>query len=196
MGVITMGRASISVGVIFCLFFVQSVSVAASFGPDTVRDQVKQFGTGARVKVKLASGQKVSGLIGAVRDNGFTLAKKNGDTSRQIAYNDVRQLKLSSRRYTAHQDVDAAAARRVVEALGVGKHIMVNPTGAHAIHGNIQTIEPDHFTVLPDRSTVPVTIAYNDIHHVEKNLTLGGTIVLVVLIVAALVVITTVVATH
>jgi hypothetical protein len=191
-----MWRASICVGVIFCLFVVQSVSMAASFGPETVKDQVEQLGPGARVKIKLTDGRRASGVIAAFRDGGFTLAPKNGGASRQIAYSDVRQLKLSSRRYTAHQEVDPQAARRVVEALGVGKHIMVNPTGAHAIHGNIQTIEADHFTVLPDRSTVPVTIAYNDIHHVEKNLTVGGTIVLVVLIVAALVVITTVAATH
>ena len=191
-----MGRASISVGVIFCLFVVQSVSMAASFGPGTVREQVEELGPGAPVKLKLDRGQKVSGVIGAFQEDGFTLAPKNGGASQEIAYKDVRQLKLSSRRYTAHQDVDAAEARRVVEALGVGKHIMVNPTGAHAIHGNIQSIEADHFTVLPDRSTVPVTIAYADIHHVEKNLTLGATIVLVVLIVTAAIVIGVVAATH
>ena len=170
--------------------------MAASFGPENVRDQVEQFGPGARVKVKLSNGQKISGVVAALQQDGFALAPKKGGASQHIAYSDVRQLKLGSRRYTAHQEVDSQAARRVVMALGVGKHIMVNPTGAHAIHGNIQTIEADHFTVLPDRSTVPVTIAYNDIHHVEKNLTVGGTIVLVVLIVAALVVITTVAATH
>lgn len=191
-----MWRASISVGVIFCLFVVQSVSMAASFGPATVKQQVEQLGPGARVKVKLANGQKVSGEIAKLRDDGFALASKNGAAPRQIAYNDVRQLKLGSRRYTAHQQVDPATARRVVQALGVGRHIMVNPTGRHAIHGNIQAIGADQFTVLPDHSNAPVTIAYNDVHHVEKNLTLGGTIVLVVLIVAAVVVITTVAATH
>lgn len=191
-----MWRASISEGVIFCLFVVQSLSTAAPLGLGTVREQVEQLGPGARVKVKLTSGQKLSGVIGVFRDADFTLETGNGGASRQIAYGDVRQLRLGSRRYTAHQDVDPEAARRVVVALGVGQHIMVNPKGAPAIHGNIQAIDANRFTVIPDHSTAPVTLAYNDVRHVEKNLTFGGTIVLVVLIVAAVVVITTVAATR
>ena len=191
-----MWRASISTGVVFCLFVVQSLSTAAPFGPETVREQVEQLGPGARVKVKLTSNQKLSGVIGAFRDEGFTLETGNGGASHQIAYADVRQLKLGSRRFTAHQTAEPEAARRVVVMLGVGQHIMVNPKGAPAIHGNIQAIDADQFTVIPDHSTAPVTIAYNDIRHVEKNLTFGGTIVLVVLIVAAVVVITTVAATR
>src|SRR5579859_7995129 len=167
----TMWRASISIGVVFCLFVVQSLSMAASFGPGTVREQAEQLGAGARVKVKLTSGQKLSGLIGAFRDEGFTLETGNGGAPQQIPYGEVRQLKLGSRRFTAHQAVEPEAARRVVVALGVGQHIMVNPKGAPAIHGNIQAIDADQFTVIPDHSTAPVTIAYNDVRHVEKNLT-------------------------
>jgi len=191
-----MWRASVSVGVIFCLFVVQSLSTAAPFGPGTVREQVEQLGPGASVKVKLITGERLSGIIETFQDQDFTLQTGNAVASRQVAYADVRQLKLSSRRYTAHLDATPEAARRVVVALGVGQHIMVNPKGAPAIHGNIQAIAPEQFTVIPDHSTVPVTLAYNDIRHVEKNLTLGGTIVLVVLIVAAVVVITTVAATR
>ncbi len=189
-------RPVISLVVIYSLFLVQSLSAAGSFGPGTVHDQVEQFGPGARVKVKLTSGQRVSGSIDSVRENGFSIVTNKDEGPREIGYGDVRQLKLATRRYTAHDHPDPSAARRVVMALGVGHHIVVNPSGEKAIHGNIQSIDTEGFTVVPDNAAKPVTIAYSDIRHVEQNLSLVGTIVLVVLILAAVVVITTVVATH
>jgi hypothetical protein len=50
-----------------------------------------------------------------------------------------------------------------------------------------QAIESNQFTLLPDGQTRPVQVAYSDISKVEKNLSLGATIVLVVLIPAAVV---------
>ena len=90
----------------------------------------------------------------------------------------MRQLKLSGRGYTAQEHPDPQDARRVVLALGVGQHIVVNPKGARAVHGNIHSIDSEQFTLIPDHAAGPVTIAYNEIRHVEKNLSLGGTILL------------------
>ena len=176
---------------IFCLFVVQSVS-AASFAPATVKEQAEQLGLGAKIKLKLATGDRVSGSIEAIRDDGLLISSKGGADPKLIGYEEIRQLKIASRRYTRHDAGDPLAARRVVVALGVGQHIVVNPDGKKAIHGNIQSIDADGFTVMPDRETAPVQIAYADVRHVEKNLSLGGTIVLVVLIVAAVIVITAV----
>jgi len=77
----------------------------------------------------------------------------------------------------------------VVAALGIGKHIGVKTTGGREFHGHIQLIEPDSFTMLPDREAAPVQIAYGEVKYVEKNLSLGATVVLVVLIAAAVIVI-------
>jgi hypothetical protein len=40
---------------------------------------------------------------------------------------------------------------------------------------------------MPDHETAPVEIPFDQVRYVEKNITLGSTIVLVVLIVAAVV---------
>ena len=182
-------RSLLALATLFCFFVVQSVS-AAAFTPANVKDQAEQFGPGAKVKLRLTSGKTVSGSIQAVRDDGLLLTAKGSADPKLVPYGDVRQLKLSSRRFTEHDHPDdSLAARRVVVALGVGQHIVVNPKGRKAIHGNIQSIDADQFTVMPDFETTPVTIAYADIHHVEKNLSLGATIVLVVLIVAVVIVI-------
>ena len=99
-------------------------------------------------------------------------------------------------RYRAHGHPDPAEARRVVLALGMGKHVVVNTTAGREFHGNIVAIEQGYFSVVPDRQTAPVQIAYADIKHVEKNLSLGATIVLLVLIAAAVVVAASVAATR
>src|SRR5205814_6379545 len=115
---------------------------------------------------------------------------------KSIAYDQVTEMKLTKRRYRASGEPDAAEARRVVLALGVGKHVVVNAIGGREVHGNIQAIEPGYFSVLPDQQNAPVQIAYGDVRHVEKNLSLGATIVLLVLIAAAVVVAASVAATR
>ena len=57
-------------------------------------------------------------------------------------------------------------------------------------------IGPVSFSVLPDQQSAAIQIAYGDIRHVEKNLSLGATIVLLVLIAAAVLVAATVAATR
>ena len=54
-------------------------------------------------------------------------------------------VELLKRRYRAHGQPDAAEARRVVLALGMGKHIVVNTTAGRELHGNIVAIEPGYF---------------------------------------------------
>jgi ribosome maturation factor RimP len=171
--------------VVFCLFTVQSLTAATPFNPNSIRRQAEQLGPGAHIRLRLANGEKMAGSIEAIQDGGLVVNGGKESTPKLIAYEQVAQLRLASRRYTAHGHPDVPAARRVVAALGVGQHIVVKESGAKSIHGHIQAIDEERFVLLPDDSTAPVTIAYSDVRHVEKNLSFGATIVLVVLIAAA-----------
>jgi len=187
-----MQRKTIALAVVFCLFIVQSLTAATPFNPASIRQQADQLGTGARVRLKLASGGKLVGSIAAIQDDGLLFAAGQQNTPKLIAYNEVAQLKLASRRYRASGETDALHVRRVVSTLGVGQHVVVNRAGAKALHGHIQSFDSDHFTVLPDHEAAPVQISYSEVRHVEKNLSFGATIVLVILILAAVVVAATV----
>ena len=182
-------RRILAVALVTCLFWADSLRAATSFTPSSIRQQVEQFGVGAKVGLKLAGGEKLRGSIEAIDDDGFLLG------ARRIAYDQVAQMQLASRIYRASKG-GPEDARRVALALGVGKHVVVKMTGNRELHGHIQALDSDHFTLMPDRQAAPVQIAYNDVQHLEKNLSFGATIVLVVLIVAAVVVAASVAATR
>src|SRR5262249_11352459 len=55
-------------------------------------------------------------------------------------------------------------------------------------HGLIQSIGAGSFSVIPDKQNAPVQFVYADVQHVENNLSLGATIVLIVLIAAGVLV--------
>jgi len=180
----------VAAGLAFCLFHVSLVrplSASTPFYPTSVKQQVDTFGVGARVGLKLAGGRKVRGSIESVDDQGFLLS--DGErAARRIAYDQVAQLRLAERAYRAKGETDPDAARRVVVSLGVGRHAVVK-FGGLELHGNIQAIAADDFTLLPDRATVPVRISYSEVRYVEKNLSLHGTIFLLAVIAVAVAVI-------
>lgn len=182
-------RKSIGLGLVFCVYYfslVQSLSAAATFNPASIKQQVDNFGVGAKVGMKLAQGERLRGSIESIDDQGFVVSDRDG--SRRIPYDQVAQLRLAQRAYRAKAEIDPIAARRVVVNLGVGRHAVVKFSGRE-LHGNIQAIAATHFTLLPDHEAAPVEIPYDQVRYVEKNITLGSTIVLVVLIVAAVAVI-------
>ena len=80
------------------------------------------------------------------------------------------KLKLADVYYRADGRPDPIEARRTVVGLGIGKHVMVKLEGGRKVHGNIETIEADHFTLLPDQQATALPIAYGDIWQVEPNL--------------------------
>ena len=164
--------------------------------PAPIKEQVDQFGVGAKVGVKLAGGEKLRGSIDAIEGQGFLLSSQRENGPRRIPYDEVAELKLAKRVYRASDQPDVVEAKRVVVALGVGKHAVVKVTGGKKLHGHIQAIEGDHFTLQPDNQPSPVQIAYSDVWYVEKNLSAGATIVLVILIGAAVLVAATVMATR
>jgi preprotein translocase subunit YajC len=193
---VSIWRPTTALVVAFCLFIVQTLTAATPFDPTAIKKQADQLGPGAKIRLRLITGPELVGFMDAIHDDGLLISGKMIETPKLITYEQMARLTPATRRYTAHGAVDPVAARRVVIALGVGQHIVVNRAGAKAIHGNIQAIEADRFTVLPDHQTTSVTIAYSDIRHVEKNLSLGATVVLIVLIAAAVVVAASVAATR
>jgi len=75
-----------------------------------------------------------------------------------------------------------------VLGLGVGHHIQVKTTTGKEYHGNIQTIDTDTFTLLPDRQTVSVEIPFSQVQYVEQNLSTVAKIAIAVVVVATIVV--------
>ncbi len=134
------------------------------------RQQVDQFGVGAKVKVRLRDGRKLRGSIQAIQDETFLLASARGVSPQPVSYDQVRQLQLAKLTYRARGQQDPAEARRVAAGLGVGHHIVVKTAAGEEYHGNIQALASDHFVVLPDRATAPVIIAYADVVQLGPNL--------------------------
>lgn len=149
--------------------------------PGLMKQQVERWGVGAKVKVKLQGGNKLRGSIVGIEDQGFTLEGKGQGPAKRIPYADLAGVELAKRSYRAAGQPDPAEARRVVEALGVGKHVMVKTTHGKEYHGHIQGIEQEQFTILPDHQKKPVRIAYNDVVRVEQNLSKGTWIAIGVL---------------
>ncbi len=180
-------KATATVLVACMLHFSLGNALASPNVPDPalVKQHVDLFGRGARVSLKLANGQKLRGSIGAIEDQAFLLAPQRETTPRRILYDQVSELKLAKRLYRASGQPDPVEAKRMVVTLGVGKHVAVQVPSGKKLHGHIQAIEGERFTLVPDNQTAPVQIEYSDVHYVEKNLSFGATIVLVVLIVAA-----------
>jgi ribosome maturation factor RimP len=157
-------------------------------GPEQVKQQLGQLGVGANLKVQLAGGKKLKGSVVSLGEESFELKTKSGDSPRQIAYNNVNQVNLAKLKYRAKGAPDAVEARRVVLGLGVGRHIQVKTTAGQEYHGNIQIIDSDTFTMLPDRQTAPVQIAFSDVQYVEQNLSTGAKVAIIAGVAAAVLV--------
>jgi small nuclear ribonucleoprotein (snRNP)-like protein len=179
---------------VFCIGILPVNDVAAlagdtPSGSDRVKQQVDQFGVGANLKVQLADGKKLKGSVVSLGDYGFELSARPGDSPRHIAYNNVNEVKLAKLVYRAKAAPDAVEARRVVLGLGVGRHIQVKTTAGKEYHGNIQAIESDLFTLLPDHQTASVQIAFADVQYVEQNLSRGAKIAIIIAAVAGAVIV-------
>jgi hypothetical protein len=68
----------------------QSPQVAT---PSAVEAQVKKFGVGKDVKVRLTDGAKLRGHIASIGANSFTLRLRKNKTERTLAYNQIALIK-------------------------------------------------------------------------------------------------------
>lgn len=162
------------------------IAAASPPEPSAVKEQLGQYGVGANLKIKLEDGGKAKGFLVSIGEEGFELRGKSSETPHLIAYNSVSEVRHAKLVYRAKGAPDAVEARRVVLGLGVGHHIQVRTTaGGKEIHGNIQTIAADTFTMLPDRETAPVTIVFSDVRYVEQNMSTAAKVAIGVGITAA-----------
>jgi len=152
--------------------------------PTVTKQQVDRWGVGAEVKVKLAGGKNLRGAISGIEDESFLLVKGQQASPKRVGYAEVAELKLAKNLYRASGQPDAIAAMRVVEALGVGRHAVVKTAAGQEYHGNIQAIDRDQFTLLPDHQSQPVQIAYSDVQQVGPNLSKGAKITIIVVVAA------------
>ena len=60
-------------------------------------------------------------------------------------------------------------ARRVVVGWGKGKAVRVTLADGRKIKGKIQTIDSEHFTLLPKSQAEPARIAFTDVQQVETG---------------------------
>jgi small nuclear ribonucleoprotein (snRNP)-like protein len=168
-----------------------SLGAATPFDPSSVKQQVDQFGVGAYVKLKLARGERLRGSIQAIEDGSFLLNTGGASAPQRIAFDQLAQVKLAKNTYKASGQPDFLEVRRVVTALGAGKHIMVRTTRGNEYHGNIQAIDQDRFTMLPDLQSAPVQIGYGEVSAMGPNLSKVAKIVIVavvaVVVVAAII---------
>ena len=140
--------------------------------------QLAQYGAGADLRVALADGSKLRGRLTAWDDRGFVLSAKQGDR-RNIAYGTVAKLQLAQNAYRGGKP-DATEVRRVAMALGVGQHVVAKIPGQKSLHGNIVAIAANYFTVRLDHDAGVVSAPYDQVVHLEKNLSRGAKIALIV----------------
>jgi hypothetical protein len=154
-----------------------------------LRQLVQQFGVGADLKVKLAGGDSLRGSVQAIGRDSFLLGPISGAAPREIAYEELENVRYPHRAYTAEEAPDPAAAKRMVVQLGVGEHIMVKVSPTQKVRGYIRAVGEDHFVIQPDRQTTMLEIPYSDVWKVHKNLSFGATVAIVVGIAAVTVLI-------
>ena len=175
-------------GLVVCLMYLPmaDVGLAASDtplpNPSLTRQQVEQLGVGAKVKVELASGQKLNGSIQSVEEDGFLLASSPAGPPTRVAFDQVSELKLAKITYNAKGNPDPAEARRVAAGLGVGHHVVVKTMEGREYHGNIVSLGAESFTMLPDHQAAPVQIAYCQTQQLGPNMSTGTKIAIIVLV--------------
>ena len=168
---------------------VSTLAAETSTNPELIRQEIIQYGVGANLKLRLADGKKLKGSLVLLAEDGFELRVKPKEPPRHIAYSQVTEVKATRLIYRAKGQPDAVEARRTVLGLGVGHHIQVKTTTGKEYHGNIQTIDTDTFTMLPDRQTVSVEIPFSQVQRVEQNLPMVAKIAIAVVVVATVVIV-------
>jgi small nuclear ribonucleoprotein (snRNP)-like protein len=172
---------------------ISGLAAETSTHSEVVRQEMTEYSVGANLKLRLADGKKLNGSLVFLGEDGFELRGKPKEAHRHIAYSQVTEVKLTRLVYRAKGQPDALEARRTVLGLGVGHHIQVKTTTGMEYHGNIQTIDTDTFTMLPDRQTSAVQISFSEVQYVEQNLGKVAKIAIAVVVVATLAVVVLVV---
>jgi len=160
------------IGLVICLMQLSVADVAMARGgktttdPTTVKHTVKLSGVGTKVEVGFKGGEQVHGAIQSIGEQDFVVAPSDSAVVRHIAYDQVQRLNLTQRSYKASGQADPGEARRVVAGFGVGKAIRVTLADGRKLKGKIQTMDTDHFSLLPNSQAAPIQVAYTDVQQV------------------------------
>jgi hypothetical protein len=160
------------IGLIVCLMQLSVADLAMARGvktttdPTTVKHTVELSGVGTNVEVGFKGGEQVHGAIQSIGEQDFAVAPSDSAVVRHIAYVKVQRLNLTQRSYKASGQPDPGAARRVVAGWGVGSAIRVTLADGRKFKGRIQTMDMDHFSLLPNSHVSPVQVAYTDVQQV------------------------------
>ena len=117
---------------------------------EKTKARVSDLGVGAKVVLWLKGGENLKGKIDSISNEDFLLTTK-GPSPRHIKYDDVTQLQLAKLSYKAAGTPDPVAVKRVVVALGIGNNTRLALTGGRKLHGNIQEIDQDNFTIMDSK---------------------------------------------
>ena len=131
--------------------------------------RVHLLGVGAEVKVKLAAGDTLDGVIASIGATTFELTLARDRASRAVAYADVAEVRFARTRYRAEGRPDAAEAARVAAGL-VGHHVAVKVADRATYRGHVQQAAAHHLVLHLDQAGTPHPIPYADIEAMETNL--------------------------
>ena len=179
---------------ISCTAVLLSLPISAENRRESVLDVqrlVSQLGPGAEVEVRLADDHRVRGHVRAIQSEGFELVSQKQFSS-FLRYHDVVTLRLAKRVYRSDKERDMEAARRVACALGPGRHVLTRIRTGKTYRGNIATVSTEGFTLRLDHTDQSVHISYNEIDHLEQNLSraakigilaaIAGVVVLIIIL--------------
>jgi len=155
--------------------------------PAFVKHWAQEFGVGADVRLSLADGNKLRGRVEAIHDEVFVLRPKSESPPRELRYDEVTQLRLARSSFRANGNPDPEEARRVALALDVGKHVMTKVAGGRTFRGHIESIQADYLVLRLDHSAGAVQIPYQEVRHLEQNLSRGAKIGIIVAVAAGVV---------
>lgn len=131
-------------------------------------------------------------MVNRLRRTGLNLSSSGSSFRRMVAEVLACAMLLTAVPGLAgtRKSIDPVKVRAKVEKLGVGEHVMVKDSAGQTLRGHIIGIEQDGFKLRPDKTSVEVLIAYDQVVKVRKNpgaftWMLVGAILAVVIIVAA-----------
>jgi len=162
-------------GLIVCLVNLSLADLTMARGakssgdPAAIKQKVDMLGVGAPVEVVVKGEEAMRGLIQSIGDQDFVLAPSGTSVVRHFAYDQVQRLILTKLSYQAAGQPDPDQARRVVAGWGVGKAVRVTLADGNKLKGKIQTMDMEHFSLLPTSQAEPVQVAYADVQQVASG---------------------------
>src|SRR5438477_12893244 len=103
-------RGTVAIALVMCIFWADALRATSPVNPSSIKQQMDDFGVGAKVGLKLAGGEKLRGSIKATEDKSFLFSSDRDTSPRRIAYDQVAQVQLAKRRYSAHGQPNALEA--------------------------------------------------------------------------------------